>query len=239
MAEDDGSFAGDGKGSQEFRLRGGRTVRLIEEQPQEEFAPIFSDAWTGSRVWGAAHVLTSHMSDLAEAGGLRGARVLELGAGPGMCGLAAAALGAASVALTDQKAMVSLLERNIKLNPELGGAVTAAELNWGGPHAGVAPYDVVLVSDCVNILYGEASFGQLAGTIHALCAPRGVCLLTHAERAKVGAEETGFNRFTRLCESRGLSVRRLECVRAPAEKEDSEDIGLYEIRHGGSSLEAS
>ncbi|KAG8458505.1 hypothetical protein KFE25_003040 [Diacronema lutheri] len=234
----------------------GRTIRVREQQHEGEFAPIFSDAWTGSRVWAAAHMLVAHLAERAHAGLVAGARCLELGAGPGLCGLAAAALGAESVVLTDQREMLDLLRANIALNPQLP-RVSAAELNWacGAPAEMRERFDLVLVSDCINEIYGEESFGQLAATIRAVCAPGGTCVLTHEERSADGVAATAFRRFEVLCAELGLAVCRLDSPARPsaaqrvakspsggperrpaAEGEDEGgpdgDIRLFELRPG-------
>ena len=72
-------------------LPDGRRVRLEQSS--------WDDAGTGGVVWPAARALCRWQADLAEE--LVGARVLELGAGTGACGLFAAGLGASSVCLTD------------------------------------------------------------------------------------------------------------------------------------------
>jgi hypothetical protein len=64
---------------------------------------VFEDpagAGPGGAVWDAAVVLAQYVTSLGAA--LRGARVLELGAGTGVPGLAAARLGA-DVTLTDRR----------------------------------------------------------------------------------------------------------------------------------------
>eukprot|EP00850_Spirogloea_muscicola_P002114 SM000008S22203 [mRNA] locus=s8:454557:456550:+ [translate_table: standard] len=59
----------------------------------------YHDAGLGWKVWGAALLLAAQLRAAPEA--VRGLRVLELGAGCGLCGLLAAQLGAVEVVLTD------------------------------------------------------------------------------------------------------------------------------------------
>jgi hypothetical protein len=88
----------------------------------------------GTRVWDAA-VLLSRSLEHRVAGGdlcLRGARVLELGAGTGLCGLVAARLGDARtrVLCTDQPALVAQLGHNAAANAE-AARVEGAPCTWG------------------------------------------------------------------------------------------------------------
>ena len=77
-------------GARAFPLGAARTLRIAEAH-----GPAI-----GSSLWEGALVLLAHLQALPP-GALAGARVVELGAGVGLCGLACAALGAAAVALTD------------------------------------------------------------------------------------------------------------------------------------------
>lgn len=79
-------------------------------------------------------------------------RVLELGAGIGLCGLLAALHGH-SVVLTDLPEALPGLQENIERN-NLQGRASAVQLAWGTddhlqPEIDVEHTDVVLVADCV------------------------------------------------------------------------------------------
>ena len=68
---------------------------------------------TGGSVWPAAHVLARY---LEKSGFAEKKTVLELGAGTGAAGLAAALCGATTVALTDLDSVLWLCQENAKSN---------------------------------------------------------------------------------------------------------------------------
>ena len=94
--------------------------------------------------------------------------VCELGSGTGVCGLAAAALGAPRVVLTDLDAYLPLLRRNVDRNRRLfpsTSRVSVAAFHWGDSPEGLKaeaeaegeqgvepsfPFSVILVSECVS-----------------------------------------------------------------------------------------
>ncbi|KAM3429390.1 hypothetical protein MY4824_008281, partial [Beauveria thailandica] len=84
----------------------------------------------GGQTWPAGMVLGKHMLRYHRHE-LQHARILELGAGGGLVGLAVA-LGCgveSRLMLTDQAEMLELMKHNIALN-QVGNKATASILNW-------------------------------------------------------------------------------------------------------------
>uniref|UniRef100_A0A0D3G0W1 Uncharacterized protein n=1 Tax=Oryza barthii TaxID=65489 RepID=A0A0D3G0W1_9ORYZ len=78
----------------------GRTLAVAERDGTHD--PATGHALTGSWLWDSSLVLASHLASCIHHHHLRGATVLELGAGTGLPGIAAVAcLGAARCVLTD------------------------------------------------------------------------------------------------------------------------------------------
>ncbi|KAL2757928.1 hypothetical protein ACRALDRAFT_1074753 [Sodiomyces alcalophilus JCM 7366] len=126
----------------------------------------------GGQTWPAGMVLAKHMLRYHR-NDLHNARILELGAGGGLVGLAVASecplQHQTPLLLTDQVEMFSLMKHNIALN-NLQDRVKPMILNWGEP----LPQDVVdmkpnviLAADCV---YFEPAFPFLLDTLSALLA---------------------------------------------------------------------
>ncbi|KAI8143910.1 putative methyltransferase-domain-containing protein [Fennellomyces sp. T-0311] len=123
----------------------------------------------GGKTWEAADVMIDYFlwKNQQQGNLFEGQKVLELGAGTGLVGLALA-LGCSkldNMVLTDQIPMMKLMQQNIELN-RVKDKVQAEILDWGEdvPESCRAP-DVILASDCV---YLEVAFKPLLDTLVAL-----------------------------------------------------------------------
>ena len=157
----------------------------------DEIAPMFSDVWLGTEVWPAARALVDLLNGSEEwRRQLTVAElVVDLGAGTGACGLAAATLGAPRVLLTDKPALLPALRANALANGFSAGRVDVEALSWAEPlpaHLAPRGADVVLMSDCLNPVYGSEHALGLASTLHALLLARTVATAPAATHAPGG-----------------------------------------------------
>lgn len=124
----------------------------------------------GGQLWPAGMVLARHLLRHGQKA-LSNARVLELGAGGGLVGLAVARGCAVRppVFMTDQAGMEALMRHNTALN-RLDGRVEVRVLNWGDAlPRDIVDFrpDVILAADCV---YLEPTFPLLLRTLQDLLA---------------------------------------------------------------------
>ena len=211
---------------------GGRSIPLSTTLP--ELAAIFSDEWLASEIWPAATVLISAIEHcdswrtLIQTAEL----VVDLGSGTGACGIAAAALGAQRVLLTDQPSALPLLQHNASCSG-LSSAVAVSALEWQtewevGPPLPTGT-NVVLASDCLNTVYGTTHAAALAGTMCALLrrgAPSAIGLMAQTARRKCNAEAT----FMAVCRARGLIVQPVDHAAPALDSEAGARVSLHEVR---------
>eukprot|EP00878_Enallax_costatus_P007740 GHUV01008102.1.p1 GENE.GHUV01008102.1~~GHUV01008102.1.p1 ORF type:complete len:282 (+),score=64.82 GHUV01008102.1:251-1096(+) len=142
---------------------------------------------TGTLIWTAGVRLSQHLVK-NRANELKGARVLDLGTGTGIVGIAAAALGA-HVMLTDTRDILPQVYENVQHNAQLiessGGSATVAELDWNDPDDEVLDqdYDWVFGSD---VTYTEETLQPLAKLLRqmVLTNEQAVVKLAHMHRNK-------------------------------------------------------
>ncbi|KAG6618696.1 uncharacterized protein IUM83_01502 [Phytophthora cinnamomi] len=187
-----------------LELRADRKVVFQEKQGQQ------------AKVWDCALVLSKFLTNAAyfPPDFFVNKLVIELGCGIGVPGLAAAALGAKEVVLTDMGMAIPWIRTNIERNQALGcisGNVRAEALMWGEN----APleshqFDVILCSDLV---YGERTISQkLVQTIAQLSHPD--TLIISAHEARFAGDRGGS--FFEL-----LSEKHFDVVQVPRERLDA------------------
>lgn len=209
-----------------------------------EPSPLFSDEWLASEVWPAANELVAALEQREDwSSCIRAARlVVELGSGTGLCGLAAAALGAQRLLLTDKPTALPLLEINAaSCRDHVSCKIEVRALSWKSdwiadedceyPHGNTLPddADVVLASDCLNPVYGATHAADLAGTIAALlrrATPTAIALVAQTARGKCEAEAA----FWIACNLQGLVILPADTTRAGEGEPALHSVSLYEVR---------
>lgn len=139
----------------------------------------------------------------------RPSRVLELGAGLGLVGIAVAAAHRAEVVLTDHDPLAVQAARAQAAACGLPG-VSAASFDWndlGGAPEG--PFDAILGCD---VLYEGGFHGPLLDLFDALLAPGGIAWLADPGRTRLP-------RFVERAEARGHRVELRDEKGAPAAAE--------------------
>jgi len=188
-------------------------LTLDQRAPGAADAPIsvtgdVEPAYTASRVWPASAELALHV-----AGVVRGKRVVELGAGAGLAGLASAVLGAARVVLTDLPENLPLLQRNAARN---GLDVVVAAFDWLTPTTLGERFDVVLAADCV---FWPELMVPLLNAIEAVAAPDAVVLIAVTHR--LGRTEAFFEQLRQRGWTASARLRRRD---AP------QNTDVYEVK---------
>jgi len=153
---------------------------VLEQVPREnaDVANAQKDDSTGFWVWPAARSFATHL--MANPDIVRGKRVVELGAGAGLCGLVAAALGASEVVLTELGGTMPLLTRNVERNSQAcDGRARAVELRWGcddGEGGKLADFDVIIGCELIYRLGAEV-YEALVSSMDKLLTADGVCFM--------------------------------------------------------------
>ncbi|KAF8458922.1 putative methyltransferase-domain-containing protein [Terfezia claveryi] len=141
----------------------------------------------GGMIWQAGSTLAKYVLRNYDSEKLKGKRIVELGAGGGLVGLAMASkfrdAGDMKLWITDQKPMMELMKRNTELN-ELTNKVKVGLLNWGEPipaSIARAPIDIILAADCV---YFEPAFPLLEQTLVELVEKDTLVLFCYKKRRR-------------------------------------------------------
>jgi predicted nicotinamide N-methyase len=127
----------------------------------------------------AAVALSRHLDSLGDF--LRGKRIVELGCGPGLVGIAAGILGG-NVTFTDySKEALELARMNALENGLNANATEFEQLDWEKPRD-IGAFDVILGSE---IVYDYWAHSDLARLMRNLLRPGGRILLADRKRLAV------------------------------------------------------
>jgi len=159
---------------------------IVVEQHQDVGAEAAHTVQTAKRVWDCAVVLAKFLEqqDLRTPGFLKEKRAVEMGAGTGIVGLAAAHLGA-HVTITDVDSVVPALQKNAALNP--GVVVNAAALDWMDPEgcAALGRAEVVLGADIVWMM---ELIAPMVHSMARLCTENTVIYFAYQSRSSSADE---------------------------------------------------
>lgn len=163
--------------------RSGRTampsmIRTFEIPVSEDetvrirlYEPSLTSDNLGLKTWTSSVLLARRLIDLQQHLPQPCSRVLELGAGTGLVGIAAACAWAANVTLTDLSEILPNLQKNIDGNREMiegrGGTARAQLLDWSDMENGALKVnDRFLIILAADPLYSPDHPRMLADTVH-------------------------------------------------------------------------
>jgi predicted nicotinamide N-methyase len=169
---------------------------LLDTLTQEEFDKNDGRMPYWATLWPSALALADVVlgAPAAGAGSLTGRRVLDLGCGLGLCGLAALARGA-RVTLLDWEADAVAIARAAAWAAGHGD-VDAVVADWRAPPP-LAPFDVVLGAD---VLYEERNAPAVAAFLAGHVAPGGEAWIVDPGRRHA-------DRFEGVLAAAGLEIR--------------------------------
>jgi predicted nicotinamide N-methyase len=146
-------------------------------------------------VWDGGTELACELASGKNIGICKGQRVLELGAGVGVAGIAAAVVGA-NVVLTDLDVCVAVMQENIAHNQALiqssGGSAEALALDWNHPppESIVGKFDIILGAD---VSYHLEFAPPILRTIRALARVGTNIVFAHKPRNKMDGRAGEFD----------------------------------------------
>ncbi len=191
------------------------TIQIKEQPIRLAYAkevPVADEPHYWASLWPASLALAEHVLDNAA---LEGKRVLEVGCGCGLAGIAAGMQGA-EVTVTDlETEALALAQKNWQLNDL--APVAVEPLNWCAPETS-SRYDLILGAD---ILYSQQDFPDLVRSMNTLLEDEGALVISEPGRPHA------HNFFARMLEA-GF---RCETEHYPVSLHgETFEIGVSELR---------
>ncbi|RMZ92663.1 hypothetical protein DV736_g125, partial [Chaetothyriales sp. CBS 134916] len=156
-------------------------------------------------------------------------RVIELGAGCGIVGIAFAQLVKSDVLLTDLDDALDILNSNIRLAaPAAGSRLEAMVLDWSECLASTSTqYDIILVSDCI---YNPDSSVHLVETLQRLSKQTPVPLILVGYKHRHSADQVFFDQMRQA----KFTTIATDTIQLSCSKSDDDEAGpaieFYEYR---------
>jgi len=159
----------------EFDFFGGKV--LLKQDPTES---------CGGYIWRSAMVMLNYLENEKnfKRDHFKSKKVLEVGAGTGLVGIAMAKFLGCYSMITDQKSMIPLIQENIKVNNLTEESSIAAELFWGVTDCSsfkTPSIDYIIAADCI---YLEIAFAPLVSALSNLCDSNTEVILSTQKRRK-------------------------------------------------------
>lgn len=200
------ALAGNGRHSASFEVASAGVSLLLREAP----AASCGGHGYGRRIWRSARIVAEACA--AEPGLVRGKRVLELGSGVGLTGMACAALGAASVVLSDHDVGALRLAEESAALSGLASSVRTERLDWRRPDDSALAgetFDVVLAADLVF----EVEHATLVAKMleRFLAASAESCALVALDRSPGRTDEARLG-VAAFAEAAAAGAPRLRCA---------------------------
>jgi predicted nicotinamide N-methyase len=196
------------------------------------FTPLFEDAWTGSHVWDCSIMLSKYL--ISKKIQLRNRHIIEIGAGVGLVSVVCSMLQTKHVVCTDQEMLVNTIQANQQANHISAEKMTVIPLKWKDTeeklkHVGV--YDTVLVSDCLNPVYGDDNVYDLAHALSVLLHnDKIVCYIAYEERS--GEDGESLSLYDLMVASLKGAAFQSDVVHV----DETNMKSIYRIRRVGSSV---
>lgn len=177
-----------------------------------------TDKSTGVTLWQAAPRLSTYiMTEELTSEMIVGKKVLELGAGLGLCGIVAHHLGAKRVVITDGEThALRAMRGNVEANRLDESSISCHQLLWGSSSpdhpflAAFGTFDTILAAD---VVYAREGVELLFETVAMLLKPNGRFVLSWITRWNnipedhvLGAARTRNFRWTRPADVTGMYV---------------------------------